>query len=67
MSNNNRIKVKIKRPQNGVLRAELTMERRASYWGPVTERRTFTLPLATLERALRDATIEAPWRELLKR
>lgn len=66
MSNRNRIKVKIKGNKGG-LRAELTLERRDSYWGSLRERRSFTLPLATLERALRDATIEAPWKELLRR
>lgn len=59
---NNRIKAKLK--PNG--RVQLLLERRDA-WNRITERTSFTLSRRALERALADATIEAPWKELLKR
>lgn len=56
----NTIKAKIK-PSGNV---ELRLERRDS-WNRVTERITFSVPRRTLERALANATLEAPWKELL--
>jgi hypothetical protein len=62
VTNRNKLKINLTAQGN----ARLTMERRDS-WGSVTERFQFTVPRRTLERALADATIEAPWKELLKR
>lgn len=56
----NTIKAKIK-PSGNV---ELRLERRNS-WNQVTERSTFTVGRRTLERALAEATLEAPWKDLL--
>jgi hypothetical protein len=58
----NRVKIKIK-PSGNV---ELRLERRDA-WDRIRERITFSVSRRALERALADATIEAPWRELLKR
>jgi hypothetical protein len=56
--------MKAKLKPNGSV--ELRLERRDS-WGSVRERIQFSLPRRVLERALADATIEAPWKELLRR
>jgi hypothetical protein len=42
------------------------LERRDS-WDRLRERITFTVSRRTLERALAEATIEAPWKTLLQR
>jgi len=58
----NTIRTKIK-PSGNV---ELRMERRDA-WNRVTERITFTVGRRTLERSLANATLEAPWKELLEK
>lgn len=58
----NRIKVKLK-PGGKV---ELRLERR-DQWGRVTERTSFTISRRLFENAMKDATIEAPWKELMSR
>lgn len=60
MSNQNRMKAKIK--PNG--RVELVLERRTAY-GSLSERIVFTLTRRALEKALGEAGIEAPWKELV--
>lgn len=61
MSAYNRLKAKLK-PKGSV---QLILERRNA-WGLI-KRSSFTVRRSVLERALADATIEAPWKELLKR
>lgn len=59
----NRIKIKL----NSSGSVTLKMERRANYGRMVTERIQFTMSRRDFERALKSATIEAPWVELMKR
>lgn len=58
----NTMKAKIQ-PSGNV---QLKLERRDA-WGRIRERMTFTIGRRQLERALAEATIEAPWRELLQK
>lgn len=57
----NRIRIRLK-PNGSV---ELKMQRRSARG--IQERIVFSVPRRTLERALAEATIEAPWKELLRR
>lgn len=61
--NYNSIKIKMK-PNEAV---ELTLIRRDSYYGRIREKRKFTISRRAFERALAEATLEAPWKDLLNR